>query len=426
MGKFLLLLTNLVFPFAALWVLLGFVFSPRRRVLKTLKQELKERFALLRPQELPQGALWIHCASVGEVKSIGGLVKELKKFYRKEVLLTTSTSAGKAEAQKNPDISKTVLVPLDFYPFSIRFVRRAKPYRLFVVEREIWPNMLAAAQKSGVPVMLLNARISHKSARAYRWVKPLFSALFQNVVLGAMQEKHAARRYAALGLPRQRLVVCGNVKYDTLQEKPAKQAQVHQLIKQLGWEKNPILVCGSTHPFEEELLLVALPAWLACGIRVIFAPRHLERKAEIKAALAKQPLAYAFLSEGKFPADCKILCADTMGILQSLYGCATLTFVGGSIVRRGAHNLLEPAILEKTVLFGRYFYNTPDTAKALLHCGGGVLVDETNLEETVLRLVRDPAALENMAAKARQAALSFKGATHKIMEAVKNYERKSA
>ena len=140
MGKFLLLLTNLAFPFAALGVLLGFVFSARRRVLKTLWQELKERFALQREGDIPQGALWIHCASVGEVKSVQTLIKQLKSLYQKEVIVTTSTVAGRSEAAKNPDIQKALLVPLDFYPFSSRFVRLAKPYRLFVVEREIWPN----------------------------------------------------------------------------------------------------------------------------------------------------------------------------------------------------------------------------------------------------------------------------------------------
>ena len=114
-----------------------------------------------------------------------------------------------------------------------------------------------------------------------------------------------------------------------------------------------------------------------------------------------------------------------MGFLQSLYACASLAFVGGSIAPRGAHNLLEPAILEKTVLFGKSFYNTPDTAHALLSSGGGVLVDENNFKSTVLRLCKDSAGLENMAAKARQTALSFKGATQKIMGAVKDYERKT-
>ena len=200
-------------------------------------------------------------------------------------------------------------------------------------------------------------------------------------------------------------------------------AAAQEIVQQLGWEKSPILICGSTHPMEEDIILKALPAWAKQGIKVMFAPRHLERKAEIQAALQRQPLAYAFLSEETYPANCAVFCVDTMGILQSLYACATLTFVGGSIVARGAHNLLEPAILHKTVLFGKHFYNTPDTAHALLSSGGGVLVDENNLQETVLRLITDPATLENMAAKAQQTALDFKGATQKIIDAVKTYER---
>ena len=426
MGNFLLFLTNLAFPFAAAGVLLGFLFSARRRVLKTLKQELKERFALEDPSAIIQGALWVHCASVGEVKSVAGLLKELKAFYKKDILLTTSTAAGKAEAEKNPTITQALLVPLDFYPNVRRFLRAARPHRLFIVEREIWPNMIAACEKENVPVILLNARISRKSTKAYHYVLPLFKMLFSHVGLACMQDQDAARRYASLGLPQERIFVCGNVKYDTLNDRPAKLKEAKALIKKLGWTQAPVLVCGSTHPQEEELILKNAPAWAEQGIKIIFAPRHLERREEIKVALKKQPLAYGMLSDKKLPQNCAIVCADTMGFLQSLYACAGLAFVGGSIAPRGAHNLLEPAILGKTVLFGKSFYNTPDTAHALLSHGGGVLVDENNFGATVSRLFKEPAVLENMAAKARQTALGFKGATQKIMEAVKNYERKSA
>ena len=426
MGNFLLFLTNLAFPFAALGVLLGFVFSARRRVLKTLTQELKERFALQEPASVVQGALWIHCASVGEVKSVAGLMKELKAFYKKDLLVTTSTAAGKAEAEKNPDITQALLAPLDFYPNVRRFLRAAKPYRLFIVEREIWPNMIAACEKENVPVALINARISRKSTKAYHYVLPLFKMLFGRVAFACMQDADAAQRYASLGLPQERIFVCGNVKYDTLNDRPAKLKEAQALMQKLGWTNAPVLVCGSTHPLEEELILKYAPAWAEEGIKVIFAPRHLERREEIKAALKKQPLAYALLSEKTLPKNCVLLCADTMGFLQSLYACGRLAFVGGSIAPRGTHNLLEPAILGKTVLFGKSFYNTPDTAHALLRSGGGVLVDADNFGTTVSRLFKDTAALENMAAKARQTALGFKGATQKIMEAVKNYERKSA
>ena len=151
MAKFLLILSNLAFPFAAIGVFLGFLFSARRKLLTHLIQELKERFARETPQDLPQNALWIHCASVGEVLSVKELINRLKAFYNKPILVTTSTAAGQETAKQNPAIDKAVLAPLDFYPLVRSFIRKANPYRLFIVEREIWPNMLAAAQYAHIP-----------------------------------------------------------------------------------------------------------------------------------------------------------------------------------------------------------------------------------------------------------------------------------
>lgn len=424
MGKLLLFLTNLIFPLAALGVALGFLCSPRRGLLKHLYQELKERFGLEKEGEIPQGALWLHCASVGEVMSMKEVISRLKKFYKKEVIVTTTTEAGKETALKNPDITQAFLAPLDFYPSCKRFIRLAKPHRLFVVEREIWPNMLAAAHQAGVPAAIINGRISAKSARAYSFIKPLFKEIFSTLSFAALQTQEAACLYEKLGMDKTKIFVCGNVKYDTLNDNPGKVGEVEKMLTSLGWNGRKILVLGSTHPAEETMLFRSAPDIIKTGAKIIFAPRHLERKPEIETALRQSGLHYGFISTGKFDKNTDILCADVMGLLQSLYACASLTFVGGSVVPRGAHNLLEPAILSKTVLFGRYFYNAPLTAQSLLESGGGVLVNETNFKETVLRLLADPAQLENMSEKARKTALSFKGATNRIMEVVNNYERK--
>lgn len=417
-------MTNLIFPLAALGVLLGFLCSPRRGLLKHLYQELKERFGLEKEGEIPQGALWLHCASVGEVMSMKEVISRLKAFYKKDVIVTTTTEAGKETALKNSNITKAFLAPLDFYPSCKRFIRLAKPYRLFVVEREIWPNMLVAAHQAGVPAAVINGRISAKSARAYGLIKPLFKETFNTLSFAALQTQEAAQHYEKLGMDKNKIFVCGNVKYDTLNDNPAKVGEVEKMLTALGWNGRKILVLGSTHPAEETMLLRAAADIIKTGAKIIFAPRHLERKPEIETALRQSGLHYAFVSQGQFDKNTDILCADVMGLLQSLYDCASLTFVGGSVVPRGAHNLLEPAILSKTVLFGRYFYNAPLTAQALLENGGGVLVNETNFKETVLRLLADPAQLENMSEKARKTALSFKGATNRIMEVVNNYERK--
>ena len=283
--------------------------------------------------------------------------------------VSTTTQAGKETALKNPHITKALLAPLDFYPSCRRFLQQAKPYRLFVVEREIWPNMLQAAHQEGVPAALINGRISDRSTRAYAWVRPLFKQVLGTLSFAALQTKEAAARYRYLGVKKEKLFVCGNVKYDTLNDQPAKTAEVHKMLTELGWNANPILVCGSTHPLEETMLLRAAAEFAKRSIKIIFAPRHLERKPEIEIALRQSGLHYAFVSQQNFDKDTDILCADVMGLLQSLYSCATLTFVGGSVEKRGAHNLLEPAILSKTVLFGRYFYNAPVTAQALLESG---------------------------------------------------------
>ncbi|MBQ9971550.1 MAG: hypothetical protein IJP25_05465 [Elusimicrobiaceae bacterium] len=424
MGHIILILTNLVFPLAALGVVISFLLSPRRDLLKHLTQELRERFGLEAEGSVIQDAVWLHCASVGEVMSMKEVISRLKDFYGKEILVTTSTQAGKETALKNPQIKQALLVPLDFYPSCKRFIRLAKPYRLFVVEREIWPNMLYAAEKAGVPAALINGRISAKSATAYKLIKPLFSLTLGELRFAALQDNDAAARYAGLGIKKENIFVCGNVKYDTLNDQPAKIKEVEKIFTALGWNKNKILVMGSTHPQEETMLLRAAPELIKKGVKIVFAPRHLERMPEITDALRQSGLKYALVSENKFNKKIDVLCVDVMGLLSSVYAKATLTFVGGSVAPRGAHNLLEPAILSKTVLFGKYFYNAPLTAEALLECGGGVLVNENNFKETVLRLLADSAHLENMSGKARTAALGFKGATNKIMEVVKAYEQK--
>lgn len=425
MGLFLLFLTNLFFPLAAVGVLLGFLFSARRGLLKHLGQELRERFALEKEGTIVQNAIWLHCASVGEVLSMQALITALKKFYKREILLTTTTQAGKEMALKNPQISQVLLVPLDFYPACRRFIRIAKPYRLFLVEREIWPNLLEAAHQAGVPTALINGRISAKSTRAYLLIKPLFKRVLRHLAFATLQTPDAAKRYLRLGMDKDRITVCGNVKYDSLNDTPKQLSEVKKLLTALGWNGKPLLVLGSTHPQEETMLLRAAPDLIKQGIKIIFAPRHLERGPEICHVLSQSGLRYHMLSTGNPPEKTDILCVDVMGMLPAFYAHASLTFVGGSVVPRGAHNLLEPAILAKTVLFGKHFYNVPYEAQTLLENGGGTLVDEYNFKSVVLRLFAEPSQLENMSGKARKTAASFKGATNKIMEVVQNYERKT-
>ncbi len=424
MGYILLLILNIIAPFVAVGVLIFFFLSPRRGLLKKLKEELRERFVLYPESELPKNAVWLHAASVGEVNSMSSLIPKLKEFYNRPFFITTNTWAGKVAALKNPSVEAAVLMPFDFYFISKKFVRRAKPYRMYIVEGELWPNTLMAAAASGAKVNIINGRMSPKSAKKYKLIRSLYSLLMSKITFGALQNEVIMKRYVSLGLKAENAYAPGNVKYDALNQTPSKTEDVKEVFKRLGWEDKTILACGSTHPAEEEMIFKALPAFYKENIRVVIAPRHLERKPAIIKNLAKQPNKFALLSQGSsLEGDPAILFADTMGWLSSFYLCSNITFVGGTITPKGGHNLLESAVLAKPVIFGPSVYNTPDTAEELIKRGGGIEITQNNFEQIVIDLKKDNPRLHAMGAAAKDAALSFQGATEKIMELVKKYER---
>lgn len=425
MGYFLLLILNLISPLAALGVLLFFFISPRRGLLKKLKEELRERFVLYPASDLPQNAVWLHAASVGEVNSMALLIPKLKAFYNRPVFITTNTWAGKVAALKNPAVEAAVLMPLDNYFISRRFIKRCKPYRMYIVEGELWPNTLMAAAAAGAEINIINGRMSPKSAKKYKLIKSLYSLLMSKVTFAALQNDIILARYVSLGLDANKAYAPGNVKYDALNLHPSKTAEVEDVFKKLGWAGKTVLACGSTHPAEEAMITAALDTFYAQDIRVVIAPRHLERKEQIISALKKQKNNFALLSKPQtLSGDPAILFADTMGWLSSFYKCAALSFVGGTIAKKGGHNLLESAVLGKPVLFGPSLYNTPDTADALLKHDAGTEINEQNFEETVVNLSKNKERTSIMGLRAAEVALSFQGATEKIMELVEKYERK--
>lgn len=416
---------NLLAPFAAAAVLLFFFISPRRNLLKKLKEELRERFVLYPASDVPKDALWLHAASVGEVNSVTALITQIKAFYNKPLVITTNTWAGRVAALKNPSVDAAFLMPLDFFFISRKFARRMNPYRMFVVEGELWPNAIMQAAAAGAKIIILNGRMSPKSAKKYRLIRPLYALLMSKIFFGTFQNADIMNRYVSLGLKAENAFDAGNVKYDSLNQNPARAAEVRALFAKLGWAGKTVLVCGSTHPSEEEMIFKALPALYENGIRAVIAPRHLERKESITNTLSKQKTPFALLSKAEAsPADPAILFADAMGWLSSFYAAADITFVGGTVTPKGGHNLLESAVLAKPVLLGPSVYNTPDTAEKLLASGAGVLINKDTFLQTALDLNKNKEKLNLMGARARQTALSFQGAGKKIMELIENYERK--
>ncbi|MDD4004480.1 MAG: glycosyltransferase N-terminal domain-containing protein [Elusimicrobiaceae bacterium] len=426
-GVFLLIAGNLLFPFIAAGYLVYFFLTPRRGLLGRLASELAQRFVCYGgAADLPVRPVWIHAASVGEVKSISGLTAALKEKYPgRAILLTTSTAAGRAEARKNPCISKAVLAPLDFYPLVTRFIKLFKPSSLILIETELWPNMLTACRMAGVETCIINGRLSAKSLFTYSLVKPMMRLAFKGVRTACLQTEEIAARYEKLGLPKNRITVTGNIKYDRLDESATRTAQVAALTDALGWTGKKILVCGSTHPAEEELLARTF-AEISDTIhdyRVIAAPRHLERAEQVCSIFRKAGLATARLTQRDAQAlqpaaGTQVLVADTMGWLTSFYGAGTACFVGGTIAPRGGHNLLEAAIAGKPVLFGPHTGNTPETAAKLAANGGGLPVTVENFASSLIQLLNKPGRIAELGRRARETALSYKGATNRTLDAL--------
>lgn len=422
MGWVLLVLINLFTPFAALGVVIFFFFSPRRKLLRTLFSELKERFVLSPRGQIPSKSIWIHAASVGEVRSVTKLAGLLKEYYRCPVIITTSTAAGRATAFKDPVFDKALLVPLDCYPLIKRFIRFYKPAYLFVVESDLWPNMLTACANNGIKTAIVNGRLSERSAKRYKLLSPLVKMVFGKISFICAQTEEIRLRYISCGAQEGKVYACGNIKYDMLNDSPARTDDVISVLKALSWESAFTVTCGSTHPEEESVIIKA--AQQLPDVKFIIAPRHLERTKQIIAALKSSGVKFAVLSDYKKEKDlknCRILLADAMGWLGSFYKQSSAAFVGGSISRCGGHNFLEAAIFAKPVLFGKYYYNTPDVAEKLLSCGGGILVNEDDFSAKIEELAKNSSVTAAAGKAAGQCALSFRGATVKTLKVVEKY-----
>ncbi len=417
MGILILILINIVCPFVALIIVLCFLISSRRSVLKTLLSELKERF-VIKKQPFKGPCIWLHAASVGEVKSVAGIAADLKAKYNLPILVTTLTKAGQRAAQKIDTFDLALLAPIDFYLAIKRFLKFYKPKMLLIVEADLWPNMMYASIKSRVKVGIINGRISERSAKRYKLLKPLIKLIIPKVSFICAQTEEIKKRYVSLGASRKKVFACGNIKYDALTETPNHLDEAQEIINKLGWKKSKIVVCGSTHELEEQIIFSS--ARTLKDVKFIIAPRHLERSKQIRENLKKTQFQFVFLSNLDYPpVETQILVADTMGLLSALYKVGTLAFVGGSIVKKGGHNFLEAAILKKPVFFGKYYYNAPDVAKALLKSEGGVLVSKTNFSKELRKYLNNDELLSKTAQAALNTALSFKGATAKTLEVIK-------
>jgi 3-deoxy-D-manno-octulosonic-acid transferase len=364
--------------------------------------------------------LWIHAASVGEVRSVRALSEQLKRrFPERAIVLSTLTHTGNLIARQNPAIDKVFYLPLDLWWAARRALAIFDPAVLIFVETEIWPNLLRQAHHKGVPTILLSGRVSEKSFRNYSRFDWFFRRVFRLLIACGMQSEVDRQRIISLGTAPNRVSISGNLKQTAVSNDdrdPNKQ-------KPTG---SSIWVVGSSHRGEEEIVCAAFKLlkqrfW---ELRMVLAPRHPQRFPEVEKLLAASGLSFEKKSrmEDKWDFLQDILFLDTLGDLESFYAEADFAFVGGSLVDAGGHNLLEPARCGKPVFFGPYTSNVSLLAKKLRQNGGGFEVrNAEDLVREMTALLIDPQKRRLASDKAYEAAAGDNTVINKSLKIVATY-----
>ena len=388
-------------------------------------EHLAERFGRYptRQQPAPAGRCgplyWLHAVSVGETQAARPVVEALRaRRPDARFLLTHMTPTGRTTARELfGDTVQSVYLPYDF-PFAVRrFLARFRPDVGVVMETELWPNLVSACQRAGVPLFLVNARLSERSAARYRRFPGLTEAALQGLSGILAQTEADAARLRALGAPA--VTVTGNVKFDAL---PAPALVELGLRWRAGWQGRPAWIAASTREGEEPLVLEALRALRVPGTLLVLVPRHPQRFDEVARMLDAAGLRHVRRSapgalEALADRSIDVLLGDSMGEMAAYYAACDLAFVGGSLLPLGGQNLIEPCALGRPVLVGPHTFNFREVAEQAIAAGAARRVeDAASLARAVESLLGDPALREAMGEAGAAFARSHRGATARTIE----------
>jgi 3-deoxy-D-manno-octulosonic-acid transferase len=389
-------------------------------------RRFRARFALAVPRTPPgDSPVWIHALSVGEVYSALPLVEKIRRDCPGlPVFFTSTTRKGMAVAERiiSAHVDALCYMPVDAWWCAERMLNRVNPAVFVLVESDIWPCILDRAGKRGIKRLLVNGRVSPRTFRGYRMFPFAARRLFQGFDLCLMQSETDMRRVVEVGVDAARVEVGGNIKFDRSIE-PMGRHERSGWLNLFGFNAtDPVVVAGSTHPGEEEILIGAFFALRkkSTFARLIIAPRNTERAAEILETAARANL--DAILKSRFPAKVvpDVVVVDTIGELGRLYGLATVAFVGGSLVPVGGHNPLEPAGHGCPVLFGPGMHNFVEMARMLEEAGAGFCVaDESELSGALVKFVLDKVLRNETGKKALRFVEDNKGAVDRSVRQVK-------
>ena len=340
-------------------------------------------------KEVPflSGCIWIHASSVGEVRIAKTLIEKLRETTGEDrpIILSTFTKTG-FQFAKDQEICKVFRLPPDMAFFIRPLLEKLDPAILVLVEAELWPSLLYLSKERKVPVLVLNGRISQKSFRRYRFLRPLFNWISEAVTIFAMRSQVDADFLHHLKLPNEKILITGNMKFDAV---TIASGRVHP-----ARDISSFVIFASTRPGDEEPILESI-------VRIkkdipdsqfALAPRHLHRLEEVKSMIAKHDLSFELhssINQGSSNPQPDLILIDEMGILDQYYRQACAAYVGGGFNPKfGGQNILEPALYSIPVIFGKHMNNFVDEARLLVKSGGGLQIDHPEeLYSALLKLL---------------------------------------
>lgn len=411
MRFFYSLLFNLALPLIVLRLLWRSIKAPEYR------KRWLERLGYYNNPVIP-GVIWIHAVSVGEAEAVFPLIKRLlQNVPQANILVTTTTPTGSARVQAVLCNSvQHVYLPYDTPAIVNRFMRAFKPALAVVMETELWPNLFNYCGITNIPLYVINARLSEKSARGYCKLPGLIQPLLANIKQIAAQSQDDADRFISIGANPEQVTVTGNIKFDI----EMAEATIHagKQLKSGLFKARFVWLAASTHQGEEQILLEIYPILKKDipSLLLIIVPRHPERFLEVSDLIAQNKLVGITRTSNKpCTSDTDIYLADTMGELKMLYAAADVAFVGGSMMPVGGHNILEPAVIGIPVLFGPYMANFKEiTQKVLAHKAAIQCADSKAIVWQVNRLYADPEYRNTLVANGVDFVRQNRGAIDKL------------
>lgn len=411
-----------------IFLLAFLLYSPvllwRAAVDRRHRTSLKQRMGFVPRQTGPGEVVWIHGVSVGEVKAASNFLVQLRRRRPElRIVVSTTTPNGQLVARQEYKDLPVVFYPLDFANFPARAIDRIRPCCVLLMELEIWPNFLQAAHKRGIPVAVINGRISERTFKGYRLARGLLPQL-DLISTYCVQDKAYQKRLLDLGVDPLRVHVTGNMKYDSVVMGQHAEAAA-RLRPWLSPNGERVLVAGSTH-FDEEVVVMqavdTIRSKHGTDVRIVLVPRHPERAASIceqVTAAGRTFVRWSGVGETLPPLGPAVVVVDTIGQLQRFYAACDVAFVGGSLIPHGGQNMLEPAALGRAVIFGPHTTNFRRDVELLLEAQAVVQVaDREAFTEQLGQLLTDGDRRTLLGDRARQVIAQNQGATTRTFDLV--------